>query len=124
MSPIAFALVATALAGQPGASATLSADGQYTLLLQPDKAWSQAEVTVSGDGTTDLGPNGQDQSVRIDGYTSAQGPLWVTVQAVTEREVGLTWMFSVDPESIPVARPVLEVGQRKSKRRRARARRN
>lgn len=90
----------------PRAHLMLAPDGSYDLLLQSTRGWDEAEITVSGDGSHDVGAVGEDEPFRLEGMTSVQGPLRVTVQAVTPDEHGMTWMFTVDPELVPMRAPV------------------
>ena len=49
----------------PRVSATLAADGQYSIRIIPDSAWSSAELRVLGGETTDLGPAKVDEIVTV-----------------------------------------------------------
>lgn len=97
-----------ASAAAPRAHATLSSDGTYTLVLQPERAWAEAEVTVADDGAQDIGPAAQDQPIRIDGVIASTGPLRVTVHAATPDDAGYTWTFEVVPEDVPAVLPRIE----------------
>ena len=105
------ALSGPALAGSgaevtPLAHVMLAPDGSYDLMLQSSLGWDEAEITVSGDGSHDVGAVGEDEPFHLEGLTSVQGPLHVTVQAVTPDEHGMTRMFTVDPELVPMRAPV------------------
>jgi hypothetical protein len=97
-----------AAAGTPLATATLAEDGTYTLVLQPERAWTEAEVTVADDGAQDLGPAAEDEPVRLEGRIESRGPLRVTVNAATADSVGYTWRFEVVPDLVPVEMPSVE----------------
>ncbi len=89
-------------AAPPLAHVTLAPDGTYDLLLQPPRGWEQAEITVSGDGAHDIGAVDADEPLYLSGVTSGRGEIWVVVQAVDSDEHGITWMFGVDPELVPL----------------------
>jgi hypothetical protein len=108
----------TAAAATPRAHATLASDGTYTLVLQPERAWSEAEVTVADDGAQDLGPAGEDEHVTLEGVIASTGPLRVTVHAATPDAAGYTWTFEVVPEEIPVSLPQVEADLAPDARRR------
>jgi len=108
------------------ASATLASDGSFTLLLRPDQAWSQAELTVGGDGFHDLGPSDGTAPVQVAGVVDGVGPLWVELAAVTPQQHGVSWSFQVQPELLPVAAPpvdLTDVGRRRHARRLRKAKR-
>lgn len=120
-----FALTAGALssggmaaAATPRAQATLSSDGTYTLVLQPERAWAEAEVTVADDGAQDLGPAAEDEPVTLEGVIASTGPLRVTVHAATPDDAGYTWTFEVVPDPVPVALPTVEADLGSESRRR------
>lgn len=92
-------------AAPPLAQATLAPDGSYDLLVQPPRGWQEAEITVSGDMSHDVGAVGLDEPFRLAGVTSSRGTLDVVVQAVDEEDRGITWLFSVEPELVPLASP-------------------
>lgn len=92
----------------PLAHATLAADGSYDMVIQPPQGWDEAEITVSGDGSHDLGAALTDEPVHLSGWTSVRGPLSVTVQAATGNHRGTTWIFTVEPELVPTAPPAME----------------
>lgn len=92
-------------AAPPLAQATLAPDGSYDLLVQPPRGWQEAEITVSGDGAHDVGAVGLDERLRLAGVTESRGRLEVMVQAVDEDDRGITWVFTVDPELVPLASP-------------------
>lgn len=95
---------APALAG-PLAHATLSPDGRYTLIFQPDRAWSSAEVVVADDGVQGVGPAAVDAPVRVEGRIDGHGPLHVTVTAEDGGIRGYSWSFQVVPDAVPVEMP-------------------
>lgn len=102
------------------ASATLASDGSFTLLLRPDQAWSQAELTVGGDGFHDLGPADGTAPIEVAGVVDELGPLRVELAAVTPQQHGVSWSFQVQPELLPVAAPPVELtdlGRRRRARR-------
>jgi len=89
----------------PHAWATRSPDGHWTLVVTPAGGWSSAELSLAGVETVDLGAAQGGRPVRIDGDGARSGPLFVTLQAALPDGQGVTWRFSVDPESVPVAGP-------------------
>jgi hypothetical protein len=99
---------APALAG-PLAHATLSPDGRYTLIFQPDRAWSSAEVVVADDGVQGVGPASVDAPVRVEGKIDGNGPLRVTVTAEDGGARGCSWSFQVVPDAVPVEMPKILV---------------
>jgi hypothetical protein len=114
----ALSLGGTAAAATPRAHATLSSDGTYTLVIQPERAWAEAEVTVADDGAQDLGPAAQDEPVTLEGVIASTGPLRVTVHAATPDDAGYTWTFEVVPDPVPVALPTVEADLEPDTRRR------
>lgn len=125
-NPLRFALIGAALfagstaaaAATPRAHATLASDGTYTLVLQPARAWAEAEITVADDGAQDLGPASEDEPVTLEGVIASTGPLRVTVHAATPDHAGYTWTFEVVPDSVPVALPTVEADLEPENRRR------
>ena len=113
LSSLCFAEVAVAgpiaLPGEgaapPVAQATLAPDGQYDLVLQPPRGWEEAEITVGGGEAHDVGAVDLDEPLRLEGVTSAKGELSVTVQAVDGSDHGITWIFTVVPELVPLGSP-------------------
>lgn len=104
------------------ASATLSADGAFTLLLLPGTPWKAAELTVSGDGSHDLGPSDGTAPVEVAGVREGLGPIRVELVAVTPDDHGVSWSFEVQPELLPVQAPASPPAEGKKRRgRRARA---
>lgn len=87
------------------ASATQATDGQFTLRLMPGVAWSSAEVSVSGAGSQDLGPNDGLAFVEIEGIRDHIGPLGVDLLAVAADGRGVSWRFEVQPELLPAGKP-------------------
>ncbi|MDG1479695.1 MAG: hypothetical protein P8R54_08890 [Myxococcota bacterium] len=113
MLPILFSL---AHAAPPEASAFVSSDGQYSLILRPDVAWEAAEISISGDGAEDLGSIEAGAEVRIDGNLSGPGTIWVNLNAAIDDDTGINWVFSVEPEVVPVRSPHLARYARRSLR--------
>jgi hypothetical protein len=89
----------------PHAWATRSPDGHWTLVVTPAGGWTSAELSVAGVQTIDLGAAPGGRPLRLDGDGARPGPLLVTLQAALPDGQGVTWRFSVDPESVPVAGP-------------------
>jgi len=87
------------------ASATLAPDGSYTLVMLPEGPWSQASLSVSGDGSFELGPTDGSAPVEVQGVRDQQGPLWVQLDAVTPDDHGISWSFEVQPELLPTPAP-------------------
>lgn len=111
---LALAFSARADAPPIGADATLAADGHYTLVLRPRVDWARAEVRVDGDVAREVGPSPAGRPVHVEGTVEQGGPLPVTITAVRPNGAGVTWMFDVTPERVPVAPPqLLSVRQRK-----------
>ena len=98
------------------ASATLAADGTFTLLLLPDQPWKAAELTISGDGSHDLGPSDGTAPVEIAGVRDGLGPLWVELVVVTADDHGVSWSFEVQPELVPVRAPASSPAEGKKRR--------
>lgn len=94
-----------ASASPPATHATLTPDGQYSLILQAHPGWTGAEIHVRGGDSIDLGPAERDQRVRVEGWTSATGPLFITLNTAGAEGQGVTWMFQVEPDRVPVAAP-------------------
>jgi hypothetical protein len=109
-------LLNTALASPPQASAFVSADGQYSLILRSDVSWLEAEISVSGDGAEDLGPTTAGTEIRIDGTLSGPGVIWVNLYAAIDDNTGVNWVFSVDPEVVPARSPRLTRTSRRTLR--------
>ena len=106
-----------AQATPPEASAIISSDGQYSLILQPSVSWQEAEISISGDGAEDYGPAELGSELRIEGVLDKPGVLWVSVQAAINETTGMSWVFSVDPEVVPASSPRMERLARRSLRR-------
>jgi|AMFO01.1.fsa_nt_gi hypothetical protein len=104
---LALALTAQADVSAPpiGADATLAADGYYTLVLRPDVDWARAEVLVDGDVAHEVGASPAGKAVHVEGTVDQDGPFPVTITAVRPNGVGVTWMFDVTPERVPVTPP-------------------
>ena len=109
-------LFSLAHAAPPEASAIISADGQYALILQPPQGWQEAEIAISGDGASDVGPAEAGTEVRIEGYLDKPGVIWVNVQAALDDNTGVNWVFSVDPEIVPASSPKMERMSRRTLR--------
>ena len=89
-------------------SATIAADGRFSLALRPDSDWGGAEISVRGGGAHDVGPVNAGEVVEIAGWASTNGPMNVVIQVAAGEEQGETWWFEVDPEWVPVAPPQFE----------------
>ena len=87
------------------ASATLAPDGTFTLMLIPEGPWTQASLSVSGDGSFDLGPADASAPVEIQGVRDDLGPLQVQLDAVLPDAHGVSWSFEVQPELLPTPAP-------------------
>lgn len=105
------------------ASATLAADGTFTLHLLPEQAWTSAELTVSGDGSHALGPADGTAPVTVAGVRDGLGPIQVDLVAVTADLKGVSWSFEVQPELLPVAAPESAPAEGRKSRRARRAQR-
>lgn len=101
------------------ASATQASDGRFTLRLLPGLAWSEAELSVNGAGSQDLGPTDGLAAVEIDGIRDAMGPMSVDLQVMALDGRGVSWRFEVQPELIPVGElpKVAPTGEKKKRRR-------
>jgi len=91
----------------PVVSATLAADGQYTVRITPDISWSSAELQVLGGETTDIGPTTAGETVSVEGWTDQQQSLRLTLSAAGTDGHGSTWMFDVEPFRVPASTPSL-----------------
>ncbi|MFT5683695.1 MAG: hypothetical protein ACI8RZ_004627 [Myxococcota bacterium] len=109
-------LLNLAVAAPPQASAIVSSDGQYSLILRSDVSWEEAEISISGDGAEDLGPIEAGAEVRIDGTVSGTGVIWVNLNAAIDDDTGINWVFSVDPEVVPARSPKLDRMSRRTLR--------
>ena len=96
----------------PMMSATLAADGHYTLRVIPDRSWVEAEVSVAGGETADLGPAEVDVPVVIEGWTVDQGALRVKLTIAGKGGQGVTWLLEVDPFRVPARVPELHERKR------------
>ena len=101
-------LLNLAHATPPQASAFISADGQYSLILRSDIGWQEAEIAISGDGAEDVGAVEAGDKVRIDGMLDGPGTIWVNVHAAIDETTGVNWVFSVDPQVVPARSPRLD----------------
>lgn len=104
----------------PQAEALRSSDGNFTLVVVAPVAWTAAEVQVAGTDAVDLGPAALADEVRVSGWTSKSGPLYVTLRVATPERVGVTWQFWVDAQHVPSRSPALErtdQGRSRKKRR-------
>ena len=91
----------------PRVSATLAADGQYSIRIIPDSAWSSAELRVLGGETTDLCPAKVDEIVTVEGWTDEHQSMQITLTAAGADGRGHTWMFDVEPFRTPAKTPDL-----------------
>ena len=91
----------------PRVSATLAADGHYSIRIIPDLAWSVAELRVLGGETADLGPAEVDEVVNVEGWTDAHQSMQITLTAAGVDGKGHTWMFDVEPFRTPAKSPDL-----------------
>lgn len=101
-------LLNLAHATPPQASAFISADGQYSLILRSDIGWEEAEIAISGGGAEDVGALEAGEKVRIDGVLDGPGVIWVNVNAAIDETTGMNWVFSVDPQVVPARSPRLD----------------
>jgi len=90
----------------PRLYATVAPDGQYNLVVEPQVRWMEAEITVRGDDSKDVGPAAPGMPVEVRGWTGRKGSLRVTIQAATHGGLGVTWMLEVDPDMVPVRPPL------------------
>jgi hypothetical protein len=91
----------------PAVSATLSADGHYTIRIIPDTAWSAAELKVLGGEIKDLGPAKVDDVVTVEGWVDHYQTMQITLTAAGTDGRGRTWMFDVEPFRTPAKSPDL-----------------
>ena len=56
----------------PAVTATLAADGHYTIRIIPDTAWTSAELQVLGGETTDIGPAKAGDAIAVEGWTDEE----------------------------------------------------
>jgi len=89
------------------ASATISADGSFTLVLLPERPWTAAEVSVRGAQSIDLGATDGSAPIEVSGVVDAVGTLSIELWVVTPEAHGVAWTFSVDPELLPIEPPVM-----------------
>ncbi len=106
----------TAIASPPSAEATISLDGEYTLVIRSPCGWEEAEVAVAGGGAEDVGAVEAGQELRIEGSLEQAGTMWVTIQAAIDDHTGKSWTFSVEPELVPVSSPRMQRLSRRSLR--------
>lgn len=94
-------------AADPEVSATLTADGQYTIRVIPDTPWTAGELRVLGGETADLGPSEAKQIVTVSGWTDSQQALQVTLSVAGTDGKGRTWIMEVEPFRTPAKGPVM-----------------
>ena len=87
------------------ATATISPDGRWTLVLIPGESWSAAELTVRGAGSFDLGAQDGTRPIEVSGLLDGAGTLYVDLSLVTGASRGVSWSFPVEPELLPTAPP-------------------
>lgn len=107
----------------PEVLATLAADGSYTIRLVPQGPWTEAELTVSGDGSHELAAVDGASPVLVEGVRDGMGPIGLTLAVVTPDRRGVSWSFTVEPELLPVKAPSAapaDGSSRRKKRRRDR----
>ena len=96
----------------PSVSATLAADGHYTLRIVPERGWESAELSVAGGETIDLGPAQPDKPVEIEGWTVDQNILRITITTSRAGGKGTSWMMEVEPFRVPARAPDLQPRRR------------
>jgi hypothetical protein len=114
-APTVFFLLASLLSAEargqgvtgPRLYATVAPDGQYNLVVEPWEQWTDAEITVRGDDSRDVGPAAPGMPVEIRGWTGLKGSLRVTIYAAIQGGPGVTWMLEVDPDLVPVRPPLV-----------------
>ena len=89
----------------PISEAIISPDGAYELTIQPQQPWLAAEVSVAGDRAVDVEAAESGAAIQIAGELSGTGPLWITVTAALDAAHGVTWVYAIDPEVVPVLPP-------------------
>ena len=109
-------LLPLAYAAPPQATAIISSDGAYSIILQTPVGWEAAEISIAGDGSEDYGPVEMGQELRIEGTLERPGTLWINIQAAVDETTGVHWVFSVDPQVIPARSPRMERLARRSLR--------
>ena len=102
-----FLLFAQICFADPSVTATLAADGYYSIRLVPDISWKSAEVKVLGGETTDIGPADPGDTVSVEGWTDEQQSLRITLSAAGTDGKGSTWLFEVEPFRVPAKVPLL-----------------
>lgn len=113
-------LLSLAHATPPQATAIISSDGTYSIILETPVSWEAAEISVAGDGAEDYGPVQVGEELRIEGALERPGTLWINIQAAVretaDETTGIHWVFSVDPEVVPASSPRMERLSRRSLR--------
>ena len=101
-----FLLFTQICVADPSVTATLAADGHYSIRLVPDIAWTAAELKVLGGETADLGPAEPGETVVVEGWTDEQQSLRISLSAAGTDGKGSTWLFEVEPFRVPATVPV------------------
>lgn len=96
---------ALAAAPAPEAEAMISPDGAFVLRLSPAQSWTSAEVSVVGATGEDVGAREAGAAFSVEGDLETPGTLWVTVNAALGDAHGVSWVFSVDPQVVPMKSP-------------------
>jgi len=91
----------------PVVTATLAADGHYTIRIVPDLSWASAELQVLGGETADIGPVKAGDAIAVEGWTDEQQSLRLTLSAAGTDGKGSMWMFEVEPFRVPAQTPAL-----------------
>lgn len=117
MWPMVWISTALAAAPAPSVEAMVSPDGAYVLRLSPAQSWVAAEVSVSGGVSADVGAHEAGSSFSVEGALSAPGTMWITVNAALNDAHGVSWVFSVEPQVVPMRSPRMERLRREPRRR-------
>lgn len=102
----------------PRAEAVISADGVYRLIVHPEQPWQAAEIAIAGSHSEDVGQTPSGQTITLTGRLSAPGVIWLNITAALDAHRGVNWVFSVEPEIVPVAPPEMRRIRRRSLKRR------
>lgn len=114
-------IVARAAAPAPEVEAMVSTDGAYVVRLSPAQPWLAAEVTVSGAVSEDVGAQEAGGAFSVEGDLPEPGTMWITVSAALSDTHGASWVFSVEPQVVPMQSPKMtRMAVRSGKKRRCR----
>jgi len=97
--------LALAAAPAPSVEALVTPDGAYVLRVSPEQAWLSAEVSVAGAAASDVGPQGVGAELVVEGDLPQPGTMWITVSAALSDSHGVSWVFSVEPQVVPMKSP-------------------